>query len=300
MKFDVDLGHNAKIIKFPHLHVQAWDQDILKWNDLIAESAIDLGRSLRKAYFFGEEVTLFRGMGGSQKAKKKQAAGEPENGESGGLIAAADAPAPREEEQLLRDGAANGNVSSKKKKGKVQQIKRKTGMCWRALGACCRLCCGRGKQAEATGADTKDAAKAELEDEDTSAFVTQFKDMTGWGDSDPADSSWLYMDKLDHETGVREPMGRICLSIRVLPKRVAVVSPAGFGRSAPNQHPYLPPPTGRLYFSLNPFIMGSQLCGPKICAQLTSCLICIAVILLAVFCQPALNALVFLLCNNFR
>ena len=94
-------------------------------------------------------------------------------------------------------------------------------------------------------------------------------------------------------------MGRLCISVSVMPKTVAAVEQAGFGRSEPNQHPYLAPPTGRLYFSLNPFIMGSQFCGPKLCAQLTSCLICIGVIALAIFCQPALNALVFLFCNNF-
>ena len=38
------------------------------------------------------------------------------------------------------------------------------------------------------------------------------------------------------------------------------------GRSEPNNNPFLPPPVGRLKFTLNPFVMGSQLCGPKLCA----------------------------------
>ena len=34
--------------------------------------------------------------------------------------------------------------------------------------------------------------------------------MTGLWDIDPDDSTWIHMDTLDHETGTREPMGRIC------------------------------------------------------------------------------------------
>jgi hypothetical protein len=50
-------------------------------------------------------------------------------------------------------------------------------------------------------------------------------------------------------------------------------------------------------FSLNPFVMGSELCGPKICAQLTCCLMCIGVILASIFCQPAINALLLMFCK---
>ena len=75
-------------------------------------------------------------------------------------------------------------------------------------------------------------------------FVEQFKELTGWGETDPKDSSWLFMDRLDHETGQREPMGRLCVSLSLLPLSMAEVNPVGSGRSEPNTNPYLPPPTG--------------------------------------------------------
>jgi hypothetical protein len=81
------------------------------------------------------------------------------------------------------------------------------------------------------------------------AFLNQVKTMTGLWDIDPDDSTWLFMDKLDHETGIREPMGKICYSIQLWPKDKAQVMKVGNARTEPNQDPYLPPPTGRLQFS---------------------------------------------------
>lgn len=50
MKFDVELGPSTKFMKFPYLHFQMWDRDLLKWNDCIADGVIDIGRFIRKAY----------------------------------------------------------------------------------------------------------------------------------------------------------------------------------------------------------------------------------------------------------
>ena len=88
------------------------------------------------------------------------------------------------------------------------------------------------------------AEREDTMDEDTMEFVETFKEMTGWGETDPKDSSWLFMDRLDHETGKREPMGRLCVSLSLLPLSMAEVNPVGSGRSEPNTNPYLPPPTG--------------------------------------------------------
>lgn len=40
--------------------------------------------------------------------------------------------------------------------------------------------------------------------------------------------------------------GDILIGIEVLTELEADAKPAGFGRSAPNMHPELPPPTGRI------------------------------------------------------
>uniref|UniRef100_A0A7S3JR17 C2 domain-containing protein n=1 Tax=Aureoumbra lagunensis TaxID=44058 RepID=A0A7S3JR17_9STRA len=289
MKFDVELGHNTKVMRFPHLKIQAWDQDIIKWNDMIAEAGIDLGRYLRKCYHKRQAVKLFEGMGGISKVgggSKKQAkandptkkggleideiVGQGMDGEEEDPLNPAAVPTPKEDKdkKLLQKRRAELNAREErerarqnKKKNKKKNIqddgkkKAQCGYCWKALAGCWYCCCaGRGKEVEATGADTKEEQSKDLEDQDTEAFIQQFKEMTGWGDTDPKDSSWLYLYRFDHETGTNEYMGRICMSITIMPKSIADIQPAGFGRSEPNQHPYLSPPTGRLYFSLVRFL----------------------------------------------
>ena len=40
LKFPIELGPRTRATKFPYLHIQMWDRDILKWNDCIAEVGI--------------------------------------------------------------------------------------------------------------------------------------------------------------------------------------------------------------------------------------------------------------------
>jgi hypothetical protein len=41
----------------------------------------------------------------------------------------------------------------------------------------------------------------------------------------------------------------------------------GRDRDEPNEHPKLPPPSGRISFTINPFAMGWRLLGPKYCCR---------------------------------
>ncbi len=61
-------------------------------------------------------------------------------------------------------------------------------------------------------------------------------------------------------------------------------NPTGKGRDQPNQHPYLPNPSGRFSFSMNPMTMLSQLFGPKVKRQacLAICL-CISLFIILYF-----------------
>lgn len=49
--------------------------------------------------------------------------------------------------------------------------------------------------------------------------------------------------------------GKVRISVNVTPGEHAKSNPVGNGRTEPNQSPYLPPPVGRISFSLNPFTM---------------------------------------------
>lgn len=45
------------------------------------------------------------------------------------------------------------------------------------------------------------------------------------------------------------------IDLRIMPLEVAKKREVGKGRENPNMEPYLPPPVGRIQFSLNPFKM---------------------------------------------
>jgi len=59
MKFDVLLGHNTRAMKFPYMHIQLWDRDIIKWNDVIGEGMEDLGKHFKKAFRKKQPLTLY-------------------------------------------------------------------------------------------------------------------------------------------------------------------------------------------------------------------------------------------------
>ena len=72
--------------------------------------------------------------------------------------------------------------------------------------------------------------------------------------------------------------GRVLCSLEVVPQWYADLHPVGKGREEPNMNPYLPPPVGRIRFSLNPFTMLNQLTGPKFrkkCYMICCSAICI-------------------------
>ena len=64
----------------------------------------------------------------------------------------------------------------------------------------------------------------------------------------PADGRWIDLFKTDEKTRKRVPMGRVLISLELLPKALADKLPAGLGRGDPNTNPILPPPSGRLKF----------------------------------------------------
>jgi hypothetical protein len=303
--FDVELGHNTRAMKFPHLHFQLWDRDILKWNDCLAEGAIDMGMYYRKAFKKNVAIKLYETKKGAagKRVKKKNAESKvyeiedtgadippeekKEEGERVGSehLDSDDETTDNDTEQLNGDGVAKSDEMEDKKKeeggGFFSYFRRKA------------------PEEEEKEEQKKPLMEEEVaepqpqamsqDEEDQNALVKSIKNATGLWDMDPDDSTWLFMDRLDHETGIREPQGKICYSIQLWPKEKAQVMPVGGGRQEPNNDPYLPPPTGRLQFSWNPFVMGMQLCGPKLCMGFLCCLLCIAFALLMIFCQPVLN-----------
>ncbi|CAM9677192.1 unnamed protein product [Hapterophycus canaliculatus] len=97
------------------------------------------------------------------------------------------------------------------------------------------------------------------------------------------------MERTNYSTGQKEQMGKCLLGVQIWPLEKAEQQPVGNGRNDPNNEPFLPPPTGRLRFSLNPFVMGSELFGPKICAQIACTCCCVISIFLLVYFSGFFN-----------
>ncbi len=272
MHFTVELGRKTHQMKFPYLKFQLWDKDILKWNDCIAETTLDVGKWLNQAYKSKgnppPEIEVFEDKERKEKERKKrekeaqkqQAALEirrAEIEEQGGTV----------EESLL---APDNETPEQEKERLLRQES--------ILNA---------------GKSKEDLKKEEAEE--GNKLVRKAQEMTGLWNFDPEDSKWLKMDRKDFDTGKRIPMGKLCISVKLVPMVTFEQRPNGFGRQDPNEGPFLPPPTGRLKFSFNPFVLGSQLCGDKICAYCFCCCLCIAVALVLFLCQPVTSAIILIL-----
>jgi hypothetical protein len=254
MLFEVELGHNTRAMKFPYFHFQSWDRDIIKWNDMIAEGAINLGFYYRKAFKKNAAIKLYETAKGSAAGRRvikqnkdskqiqikdttadippadhdeeeeKTAAGGAAGG-GGGVMTSRDSDDDddpgigvlgglndAEKERLTRpstsrDGATTGDAaaeSSPSFKTRLFSLFKRN----------------NDEEEDEEAGEEGDEEDAEIDQqleppkdpdqEEQDNLINTVKQMTGLWDIDPDDSTWIHMDVLDHETGLREPMGRIC------------------------------------------------------------------------------------------
>jgi len=72
---------------------------------------------------------------------------------------------------------------------------------------------------------------------------------------------WIQTHKSGKNGGL-EACGKVEVSMELIPKKEAKLTPVGQGRSSPNQMPFLPPPLGRVKFNIfNPLATFNQLLG---------------------------------------
>ena len=119
-----------------------------------------------------------------------------------------------------------------------------------------------------------------------------------------------FMDKKDDEEGIKfwvqcfkgkkeasgegEQGGRVLCSLDIVPKDVADAEPLGAGREEPNTNPHLPPPVGRLEFTLNPFKMVNQCVGPKFRRKCYCiCIMCLLIAFLIYALPTILTNIIF-------
>jgi len=164
------------------------------------------------------------------------------------------------------------------------------------LAVCCK-CCNKEEDEweEVPPGEPLDPGAADEEaEEEAKNLGNNASAMFGRG-PDPPDSGWMQLDRQSpKEPGEREPMGRLNISIEIVPLEVAVANQVGFGRQKPNRKPFLPPPPGRLKWSWNPFLMGSQILGPKCCCYITCALVGAVFVVLSIYCQPFVNIVMWI------
>ena len=106
---------------------------------------------------------------------------------------------------------------------------------------------------------------------------------------------WVQCYKGRKESGVRgEKSGRVMCSLEIFPKKIADLDVVGKGREEPNVNPYLPPPVGRIQFTLNPFKMMNQCVGPKFRKKCYFyCLLCLVIIYLIFTLPDIISSAIF-------
>lgn len=265
------------------LTVQLWDQDILKWNDVVGEAQLDLYKWFLKAYHLGRSVQVFKDINDAVKRKRNLEMG---------VALDEDLEAEDEEEDDEEDDDADEEYDHENGEGEMKVDDEEAAMENDQIEGPSTDLEEGGVPMEGEEAPTKKGrrrkvsdekdleerpSKAEMDEKDAAFFVKQLKDAVGLGDIDDT-AQWIRMTYHNREKRKIYSRGSVALSIEILPKEEAELRPAGFGISAPNQHPVLPPRTGRLSFTLNPLALLSALCGPRL-ATMICCTLCCALFL---------------------
>ena len=108
-------------------------------------------------------------------------------------------------------------------------------------------------------------------------------------DDEDGTKFWVQCYKGKKEAaGQGEKSGRVMCSLEILPKKNADLEPVGKGRDNPNVNPYLPPPVGRLEFTLNPFKMMNQCVGPKFRRKCYCYCLCALLVAYLIFSLPTI------------
>ncbi|KAG1713540.1 hypothetical protein DVH05_001327 [Phytophthora capsici] len=257
------------------LHLQLWDKDVLKWNDVLGEAQLDLYKWLRRAYETNRSVSPFLELKRLSQQPEGNIDAQKEDSEDTDEDLSEDFYEEEEDKGVkLLPSEQSSLLDNTSKKPAEKKQKRK-------------------KQPE-TSAATRKLAKAQKDEAEAQAALSGLLDFVGLGRL-PDDAEWIPIYFTDREAAVAMEMGQIGISLQIVPEAEAEASPVGKGQNAPNLNPYLPPPVGRMRLTANPIAMFKVLVGPKMCLRLSilcCCFGCIAFI--SVFGATVMSTLTYL------
>ncbi|GMF17109.1 unnamed protein product [Phytophthora fragariaefolia] len=270
--------------EFARLHIQLWDKDVLKWNDVLGEAQLDLYKWLRRAYETNRSVAPFLEL--KQLSRQSAIPREDNLGPLGG-----------DNEEDIRE-AYNSEGHSSEEEG-VDEVKLTPREDHALLGRTKstqkkqKKALGLPKRTDMSPAERK-LAKAQKDEADAEAALNGLLDFMGLGKL-PDDAEWIPIYFTDREAAVSMEMGRIGISVQIVPEDEAQTSPVGKGQNAPNLNPYLPPPVGRMRFTANPLAMIKVLIGPKMCIRISIMCCCVGCVLfISVFGATLMSTLTYL------
>jgi len=206
--------------------LQLWDQDVIKWNEVVGDAQIDLYRWFLKAYHEKRAINIFKDVNEAiaRKQSSMQPDGSRESSQDAELLPEARSGLP-EDATLL--------VDTKQTQTMTMQ-----------------------HAAEIKGPEKKGHQHVQTAEKDAQYFVKQLKELVGLGEIDES-ARWVKMTYHDARANRVVARGSLAISIEILPLEETELRPAGHGRSEPNANPYLPPTTGRMTFSYNPLALCS-------------------------------------------
>jgi hypothetical protein len=121
-------------------------------------------------------------------------------------------------------------------------------------------------------------------------YEDHLKDMSDWKDKITSweDKYSFWIDLFEAEGESKKLGGSVRMRIEIVPKHDALENPLGEGRNEPNTDPFLPPPEGRIEFSMDPLKMLKQLISPEIRMKIKASLCGIICCVLTIYLLPGL------------
>jgi hypothetical protein len=146
-----------------------------------------------------------------------------------------------------------------------------------------------------------DKKKAKPEESNMTKIGKQIMTMLGVGKYIDEDADWIQLSIHDREANRVRSRGEVAVGVYIVPKSEYESQAVGSGRGEPNQDPYLPPPTGRFSFSLDPMKILAELCPMwlRICLCCCCCCCCCVLFLILAMTQLSGRASIFSLSLSF-
>jgi hypothetical protein len=121
-------------------------------------------------------------------------------------------------------------------------------------------------------------------------YQTFLQDYMGGGELEFYDdeSFWLNMKDKDGQVN-----GKMRVQMSIMPKDQSDAYQVGEARTDPNHSPFLPPPIGRIVWSLNPWTMLNQCIAPAIRNKIICAICCILCLVIFIMCLPNIMGQVF-------